>query len=166
MYFITLYARSISSSMKLYITDPIEINLNYKPNSKSLSETCKIIKQLDTKMIVLSGRAGSGKSYIAEKLTMRKNIFTNYGHISNNRPPAIFDFVKTSNVYAVIDDIHCFSEEDIMLFLAKAEKHNKIPVFTIQSIKFVKPFFLELIKKYEATILHVIDKDIPKQTLS
>ncbi len=108
--------------------------LEYEHNEDKLKVVNTFIQHLKTQVIVIEGRAGSGKSKIIEALVKDdKNIFRGCGEKTHIGP---FVFTPSDSKYVAIDDTEYFETNQVLDFLKLAESEGKTAIVSSQGLEY------------------------------
>ena len=124
-----------------------------KQDQDSLEKLCEYIRNLKNRIIVIEGATGSGKSTLIEELVGDKtNIFT-----STPLSPHVGPFILTpsESEYIGMDETEYFPTEQIVEFLATAEKESKIALISSQSLQFFEQSKQDLFNVDGVTVINI-----------
>lgn len=124
-----------------------------KHDQKSLKKLCKYIRNLKNRIIVIEGATGSGKSTVIEELVgYKKNVFTPYSPSPHVEP---FILTASESEYIGMDETENFPIEQIVEFLATAEKESKIALVSSQSLHFFEQAKQDLFNMDGVTVINI-----------
>lgn len=107
--------------------------LIYEFNQKGLYAICEAIRNIKSRIIIIEGCSGSGKSTVIEELVSNNaNIFTS----SNLKPySGSFNTSPSESNYIAVDEVEYFNSDQIIKFLLNAEAADQIALIASQDIE-------------------------------